>query len=84
MLSESFCRCSRTRVCENHASSSCALLLLLLAACNSDPKAAGKRYVANGNRYFARGQYKEASILYRRALAKDLRSPDAWYRLRAW
>ena len=52
-----------------------------LAGCNTDPKAVSKRYVANGNRYFARGQYKEASILYRRALAKDLRSPDAWYRL---
>ena len=57
------------------------LLLILLAACNADPKAAGRRYVANGNKYFARGRYKEASILYRRALAKDLRSPDAWYRL---
>jgi tetratricopeptide (TPR) repeat protein len=60
----------------------CALsLLTLLAACNADPKAASKRYVANGTKYFARGQYREASILYRRALAKDLRSPDAWYRL---
>ncbi|MGA2880795.1 MAG: tetratricopeptide repeat protein [Bryobacteraceae bacterium] len=59
----------------------CATLLILLAACSADPKAAGKRYVANGNKYFVRGQYKEASILYRRALAKDLRSPDAWYRL---
>jgi len=57
------------------------LFLILLAACNTDPKAASKRYVANGNKYFARGQYKEASILYRRALAKDLRSPDAWYGL---
>ncbi len=59
----------------------CALLLLSLAACNSDPKAAARRYVADGNRYFARGQYREASILYRRALSRDLRSPDAWYRL---
>jgi tetratricopeptide (TPR) repeat protein len=59
----------------------CALLPILLAACQTDPKAAGKRYVANGNKYFARGRYQEASILYRRALAKDLRSPDAWYRL---
>lgn len=58
-----------------------AAVLLFLAACNTDPKAVGKSYVANGNKYFARGQYKEASILYRRALAKDLRSPDAWYRL---
>ena len=59
----------------------CAALLILLAACNADPKAAAKRYVANGDKYFARGQFKESSILYRRALAKDLRSPDAWYRL---
>ena len=58
-----------------------AALLLLLAACNSDPKAAAARYVASGNRYFGRGQYREASILYRRAIAKDQRSPDAWYRL---
>ena len=57
------------------------LLLISLAGCNTDPKAASQRYVANGNKYFSRGQYKEASILYRRALAKDLRSPDAWYRL---
>ncbi len=34
-----------------------------------------------GNAYLARGQYKEASILYRRALSRDLRSPEAWYRL---
>lgn len=59
----------------------CALLLISLAGCNTDPKAASQRYVANGNKYFSRGQYREASILYRRALAKDLRRPDAWYRL---
>jgi tetratricopeptide (TPR) repeat protein len=59
----------------------CALLLISLAGCSTDPKAASQRYVASGNKYFSRGQYKEASILYRRALAKDLRRPDAWYRL---
>jgi tetratricopeptide (TPR) repeat protein len=59
----------------------CALLLISLAGCNTDPKAASQRYVASGNKYFSRGQYKEASILYRRALARDLRQPDAWYRL---
>jgi len=40
-----------------------------------------RKYVERGNQYFALGKYKEASILYRRALNKDLRSPDAWYRL---
>jgi tetratricopeptide (TPR) repeat protein len=56
-------------------------LLVLLAGCNTDPKVACKKYVANGNKYFDRGKYKEASIMYRKALSKDLRFADAWYRL---
>ena len=56
-------------------------LLFLLAACNTDPKAASRRYVDNGNKYFTRGKFKEASIMYRRALNKDARYGEAWYRL---
>ena len=56
-------------------------LLVLLASCNTDPKAASKKYVDNGNKYFTRGKYKEASIMYRRALNKDARYGEAWYRL---
>jgi len=56
-------------------------LLVLLAACNTDPKVVSQKYVARGNQYFVQRRYKEASILYRRALRKDLRSGDAWYRL---
>src|ERR1700676_3769632 len=56
-------------------------LLFLLAACNTDPKVASKKYVDNGNKYFNRGKYKEASIMYRRALNKDARYGEAWYRL---
>jgi tetratricopeptide (TPR) repeat protein len=56
-------------------------LLLLLAACNTDPKAASRKYVDNGNKYFNRGKFKEASIMYRRALNKDARYGEAWYRL---
>ncbi len=61
-----------------------ALLLLLaavLGACNRDPKEASRKYVETGNKYFARQKYKEASIMYRRALQKDLKNPDAYYRL---
>jgi tetratricopeptide (TPR) repeat protein len=58
-----------------------ATLCLALAACNSDPRAASRRYIDNGNKYLERGKYKEASLLYRRALAQDARSADAWYRL---
>src|SRR5258706_887448 len=58
-----------------------ASLLGLLAGCSFDPKVAAKKYVANGNKYFDRSKYKEASIMYRRALSKDMRNGDAWYRL---
>ena len=56
-------------------------LVLALASCSRDPKVVRQRYVDNGNKYFDRGKYKEASIMYRRALQKDLRFGEAWYRL---
>src|ERR1700722_15816296 len=46
-----------------------------------DPKVVSQKYVERGKKYFAQGKYKEASILYRRALKKNLRSPEAWYGL---
>ena len=52
-------------------------LLLCLVGCNRDPAS----LVATGNKYFDRGKYKEASIMYRRALQKDRRFAEAWYRL---
>jgi tetratricopeptide (TPR) repeat protein len=58
-----------------------APLLILLAACTADPKLVARKYVDKGNKYFTQGKYKEASILYRRALNKDQRSADAWFRL---
>lgn len=56
-------------------------LLVFLAACTRDPKEVAKRYVATGNKYFDRGQYKEASIMYRRALQKNMRDGQAHYHL---
>lgn len=57
------------------------LLLLVLSACTRDPKARAQRYVANGNKFFNIGKYKDASIMYRRALKEDARFGEAWYRL---
>jgi tetratricopeptide (TPR) repeat protein len=37
--------------------------------------------VNNGNKFFEKAKYKEASIMYRRALQKDLKSGEAYYRL---
>ena len=56
-------------------------VLLVLSACNRDPKLASKKYVEIGNKYFSRQKFKEASILYRKALQKDLKNPEAYYRL---
>src|SRR5689334_8119435 len=56
-------------------------LLILLAACTRDPKEIARKYVETGNKYYDRGTYKEASIMYRRALQKNMRDPQAHYRL---
>ena len=61
---------------------SCVLALaLMVSSCDRDPKVARVKYLNNGNKYFDRGKLKEASIMYRRALQKDLRYGEAWYRL---
>ena len=57
------------------------LAALTLVSCSRDPNVAKKRYLENGNRYFARGKFKEASIMYRNALQKDQRYGPAYYRL---
>lgn len=56
-------------------------LLLLTFSCSRNPQAESQRLVANGNKFYNRAKYKEASIMYRRALAKDAKNGDAYYRL---
>lgn len=62
------------------AVSALVVLLCLVAACNRDPNVAKKKYVENGNRYFEKGKYKEALIMYRNALKRDMRFGEAYYR----
>jgi tetratricopeptide (TPR) repeat protein len=57
------------------------VLLLALSACTRDPKVLAQRYLDNGNKFFAKGKFKEASIMYRSALLKDLRFGEAYYKL---
>lgn len=52
-------------------------LIVALAGCSRDPQG----LVENGNKFFNREKYKEASIMYRRALQKDARFGEAYYRL---
>ncbi|HBY58245.1 MAG TPA: hypothetical protein DEH78_00380 [Solibacterales bacterium] len=57
------------------------VLILLLAGCSRDPQVLKKKYVENGDKYFERGKYKEASILYRKAIGQDGRYGDAFAKL---
>jgi tetratricopeptide (TPR) repeat protein len=57
------------------------LFVFALLSCSRDPNVAKQRYLENGNKYFDRGKFKEASIMYRQALQKDLKFGPAHYRL---
>jgi tetratricopeptide (TPR) repeat protein len=57
------------------------LAMVALVSCSRDPNVAKKRYLESGNKYFERGKYKEAVIMYRDALQKDMRYGAAYYRL---
>jgi len=57
------------------------LLLVMLASCNRDPKVQAQNYVNNGNKFFDRAKYKEAAIMYKKALSKNQLSGEAYYRL---
>jgi tetratricopeptide (TPR) repeat protein len=55
--------------------------MLALISCSRDPEVAKKRYLESGNRYFDKGKFREARIMYKDALQKDQRFGTAWYRL---
>lgn len=55
--------------------------MLALAACTQDPETAKRNLLNTGEKYFKAGKYKEASILYRKAIQKDRRFGEAYYRL---
>src|SRR6185437_11521592 len=50
--------------------------LLILTACIQSPE----KLVATANKYHAKKRYKEASILYQKAIAKDKTYAEAYYR----
>ena len=56
-------------------------ILAILGGCSLDPQTAKLRLLESGNRYFERGKYKEAALMYRSALKKDRLYGEAYYRL---
>jgi tetratricopeptide (TPR) repeat protein len=56
-------------------------LTLTLVNCSFDPQVVKKKYLDSGNKYYANGKYKEAQIMYKRALSKDQKYGEAYYKL---
>ena len=59
----------------------CIFVLLMSTASCRDPLSLRKKCLANGNTFYDKGKFREASLLYRRALQFDARYADAYYRL---
>src|SRR5437763_5949902 len=57
------------------------LLAFCISSCSRDPNAVKRRFLEGGNKYFQKGQYSQARIMYLSALKQDARYGEAHYRL---
>ena len=53
----------------------------LLGGCSRDPGVRKQKYLESGQRYFDKGQYREAAIQFENAIQVDARFADAHYKL---
>jgi tetratricopeptide (TPR) repeat protein len=58
-----------------------ALAALTLVSCSRDPIYLRQKYLDSGNKYYEQKRYKEASIMYRKAIDKDRKFGPAYYHL---
>lgn len=58
-----------------------AFTALALISCSRDPAYLKEKYLDSGNKYYEQKRYKEASIMYRKAIEKDRRFGKAYYHL---
>ena len=58
-----------------------ALTALALVSCSSDPNYKKQKYLDSGNKYYGQKRYKEASLMYRKAIQQDLKFGAAYYHL---
>lgn len=56
-------------------------VVVCLVSCSRDPKKVRQSYLESGTKYFDRGKYKEASIMYRNAIRTDPKFGEAYYHL---
>jgi cellulose synthase operon protein C len=57
------------------------LVVTLLTGCSRDPNVRKQKYLESGQRYFDKGQYREAAIQFENAIQVDERFADAHYKL---
>src|SRR5215813_11004681 len=49
-------------------------------SCTRNPDEIKRKYLRTGDKYFAAGKYRQASIMYRSAIRKDARFGEGYYR----
>ena len=57
------------------------LLVVLGTGCSRDPNIRKQKYLESGQRYFDKGQYREAEIQFENAIQVDTRFTDAHFKL---
>src|SRR5947209_18714201 len=58
-----------------------ALMGIVFSGCSRDPNVRKQKYFESGQRYFARGKYREAAIQFSNAVQVDPRFAQAHYQL---
>src|SRR5260370_28898216 len=64
-----------------YAVAAVCLLGVLLTGCSRDPNVRKQKYLESGQRYFDKGQYREAKIQFENAIQVDSRFADAHSKL---
>lgn len=64
-----------------YAVAAVCVLAALLTGCSRDPNVRKQKYLESGQRYFDKGQYREAAIQFENAIQVDSRFVDAHYKL---
>src|SRR6266700_1696540 len=54
---------------------------VLLVSCSRDPNYLKQKYLQSGNKYYDAGRYKEAFIMYRKAIEADRKFGPGYYHL---
>ena len=65
----------------HYAVAAVCVLAALLTGCSRDPNVRKQKFLESGQRYFDKGQYREAEIQFENAIQVDPRFADAHYKL---